>query len=159
MYTTELIILGAANLGTLLSLFLLPRGKVLQHHLVFLVVSLPTWVIGLMVVEWGLLAYPVRELAAINRTSFCFEYFLLPIVAVHYNAWYPENKRLGGRALYLLLYCSALTVPEILIERYTDLLSYLHWSWYITFVSEGFIFLYSRAVLLWFFRPSSHRMS
>ncbi|WP_426447933.1 CBO0543 family protein [Paenibacillus sp. S-38] len=159
MFLIERVILVTANLGALTSLFFLPRSKALQHHLVFLVVGLPTWIIGLLVVEWDLLAYPVREFASINRTSFCFEYFLLPVACIHYNAWYPETRPRWVKALYLLFFCTALTVPEAFVERYTQLIRYQHWDWYVTFITEGLLFLFSRAMLRWFFRPSSHRMT
>lgn len=86
-------ILATAVVVTLLSLAFVPKDKRLSMQFIILFVQFPTWILGLSAVELGLLEYPVRELATVNRTSFIFEYIVLPILCVHVNNYYPWRHR------------------------------------------------------------------
>ena len=66
----EGMFLTATVLVSLLSLAITPKNKLLQLQFIVLFVQLPTWLLGLAAVELGLLEYPYRELASVNRTSF-----------------------------------------------------------------------------------------
>ena len=77
---------------TVVSLCFVPRQKALQAHFVFLFGGLPTWVLGLSVVQLNWIEYPSREFDTVNRTSFLFEYFVLPVICVLFNAFFPSGK-------------------------------------------------------------------
>lgn len=136
----------------MVSLFFIPKANRLQAQFVFLFVQFPTWLLGLVAVETGLLSYPVHELGRANSTSFIFEYLILPIYCVHFNARYPRQASLLKKILYYSAAALALTGVEILVERYTDILEYTGWHWYMTSLSVGFVLWLSHITALWFFK-------
>jgi hypothetical protein len=134
------------------SIAFIPRGKWLQAQFVFLFVQFLTWISGFCVVELRLLEYPYRELSRINRTSFVFEYLLLPLLCVHLNARFPNR---AARPVKIGLYAgitSVLTAVEFLLERYTDVIKYIGWEWYWTFISVWLVLWLSRTATGWFFK-------
>lgn len=151
---TEQILLIAASVISILSLLFVPKANRLQAQFVFLFIQFPTWLLGLVAVESRLLEYPVHELSRANSTSFVFEYLILPIYCIHFNARYPHYATSLIKALYYLGASLALTGIEVLVEKYTDILEYTGWHWYITFFSVLFLLWLSRIMTLWFFKKS-----
>ena len=149
----EDLILTASVVLSLLSLALTPRHKLLQMQFVFLFVQLPTWMLGLAVVQMGLIEYPHRELASVNRTSFIFEYIALPVLCVHVNTCYPWRAAAPLRAAYLAGIALLLTGAEVIFERYTQLIKYTGWEWYWTWLSVLLIFWLTQRMVEWFFKP------
>ena len=148
----ESIILTTAVVVALISLAFTPRNKVLQMQFIISFIQLPTWLLGLSVVEMGLLEYPYRELASVNRTSFIFEYLVLPVVCVHLNNHYPWRASALAKAVYLASISLLLTGGEFVLERYTMLIKYTGWEWYWTWTSVIFIFWLNQKTVAWFFR-------
>jgi hypothetical protein len=147
---TLLIILGWVITATLLIIFV-PKKKIKRAILVFLFKMSITWVIGLLVVELKLIEYPVRSFAYASKTSFDFEYFVYPAFCVLFNLHYPEGKSFAKRFLHFIYYCSGLTAVEVIVEKNTNILNYLHWSWYTTFITLFITFFMSRQFYKWFF--------
>ncbi|WP_425541874.1 CBO0543 family protein [Bacillus carboniphilus] len=129
-----------------MSLAYIPKSKWREASLAFSFQQCITWFLGLLVVELNLIEYPVRELAKVNRTSFLFEFIQYPIVSSFYCIYYPLNRTLRVRILYTSTFCTALVIPEILFEKYTDLISYVHWEWYVSWLS-----IYISLTILWYF--------
>ncbi|MEI7026388.1 CBO0543 family protein [Paenibacillus sp. y28] len=123
------------------------RNKAREALLSFLFMQMPSWLLGLVAVQLGLLRYPARFLAEAFSTSFTYEFMALPTVSALYNLHYPARKPVWLRVSYLAAYTSALTIGELLIKRYTQLIVYVHWSWAATAVSVAFTLQLS----LWFF--------
>jgi hypothetical protein len=148
----EPILLIAATVIFLMSIFFVPKANRLQAQFIFLFIQFPTWILGLIAVESGLLEYPVHELSRANSTSFVFEYMILPIYCVHFNARFPSGAL---KFMKLLYYCGAslfLTFVEVIVERYTQIIHYTGWHWYFTFFSVLFILWLSRLMVKWFFK-------
>lgn len=148
----EGIVLTGAVLSSLLSLALVPKIKRLEMQFIILFVQLPTWLLGLSVVELGLLEYPYRELASVNRTSFIFEYIVLPILCVHVNNYYPWSAGIAYKTAYLGGTALILTGVEVVLERHTLLISYTGWQWHWTWLSLTFVFWLTQKAVAWFFR-------
>lgn len=133
-------------------LFLIPKNKIRLAVTAFLFNQAITWIFGLLVVEYGLLSYPVRLFADVNRASFTYEFFAYPSVSAIFNVFYPQTNSMIKKFLYYSTYCTALTVPEVLIEKYTDLLEYHQWTWYWTWITLFLTFLITRWFCMWFFK-------
>lgn len=149
---TEHVMLLSSSIIFIFSLLFVPRANRLQAQFVFLFIQFPIWLLGLVAVELRLLEYPVHELSRANSTSFVFEYLILPIYCIHFNARYPQN---AGKLIKVLFYCGAsllLTVIEVIVEKYTDIIEYTGWQWYITFLTVLFILWLSRVTTRWFFK-------
>lgn len=140
------------HLAGIAGFIMFPRQRRREAYTIFLFQGMLTWVLGLLVVEAGLLVYPVRELARASSTSFVFEFLIYPVVAAYYNIFYPgRGSSKPVKVGWLLLFAAGITVPEYLIEKYTDLLEYTGWHWYWTFLSIAATLYVSRLFYVWFF--------
>ncbi|MGN7401755.1 CBO0543 family protein [Cytobacillus praedii] len=116
-------------------LFLIPKNKIRLATVAFLFKQIITFLIGLVVVELGLLEYPVRLFAPINRTSFTYEYYAFPVTCAIFTVWYPHNRRTFIKLGYYITFTSILTLGEVIIEKNTDLIKYIYWEWYISWIT------------------------
>lgn len=131
--------------------FFIPKRKRRLAVVAFLFKQVITFLIGLVVVELGLLEYPIRLFASINRTSFTYEYYAFPVICAAFNVWYPNGLSLLIQLGYYVGYTSVLTVIEVIVEKYTELIKFIHWEWYITWISICLSFFISRLFCVWFF--------
>ena len=151
MYFIERLIIGTVWCISFVSIWFIPGRKLRQASFIFLTAQLPSWLFGLLVVEAGWIEYPVRELYKANATSFTFEYLVLPIICIFFNLHYPENKGLYKKIKYYFYILSIFTLIEYFTEKYTLIIHYIHWEWYITLITMA-IFLYMiRAFYKWFY--------
>ncbi|WP_315969526.1 CBO0543 family protein [Oceanobacillus massiliensis] len=93
--------------------------------------------IGVLVVEEKMLEYPIRLFSNYFASSLLYEYLLFPVVCIYFYQTTYHSKYMSI-VLQCLLYTSALTVIEVLFERYTDLIEYHTWTWIHTFISIFF---------------------
>lgn len=149
----ETVILVTAWVITTISLIIfVPKIKIREAMVIFFFKQFITWIIGLLVAELGLINYPVRSFANASQTSFDFEYFIYPAMCVIFNLHYPDGKTLLRQLMHYISYCSAITIVEVFVERYTDIIEYIHWEWYITWISLFITFFASRKFYIWFFK-------
>lgn len=154
----DLFILAAAWIITMILLVIFtPRDKIREAALIFLFKQTITWSVGLVVVELRLIEYPAREFSLATRTSFTFEYFVYPALCVIFNLHYPEGKSFFRQFAHFFYYCSSMTLIEMLIERYTNIIRYIHWSWYTTWITLFMTFFASRHFYKWFFRLKAYK--
>ena len=153
----EYTIIAIAWIITIVSLVkFVPKAKIREAELAFLFNQVITWVVGLAVVEFGLLEYPVRLFPNATKSSFTFEYFIYPSICAIFNVNYPEDKRTFGQFMYYFYFCTTMTVIEVIIERYTTVLTYIHWTWYITWITLFITFYMTRKYYVWFFRQKQN---
>lgn len=146
-----LILIWFVTIGLLYNY--IPKNKIIHGVLTFLFKQVITWLFGLIVVEKGLIKYPVRLFfRKANKSSFCFEYFLFPSLSAIFNLHYPENKSKSSILLYYIFHTGLLTGVEALLERYTNLVKYIKWKWYWTFITIGTTYYTSRVFYRWFFK-------
>ncbi|MDN3019164.1 hypothetical protein PH210_23610 [Paenibacillus sp. BSR1-1] len=143
---------------TLGLVFIIPKRKRRIAIVAFLFTQVITWILGLVVVEYGLIAYPVRDLPTINYTSLTFEFLSFTVLCGVVNAYYPHARSKMMKFLYFASFCTILTILEVIIEKYTDLIEYLHWSWYLTWISLFISFMLSRWFCVWFFKGIAKEM-
>jgi hypothetical protein len=132
-------------------LFFIPKNKLRLAVVAFLVQQGITFLTGLVVVEWGLLEYPVRLFASINRTSFTFEYYAFPVICAAFNVWYPTHRSTLAQLGYYIGYSTVLTIGEVIIEKYTELIKYIHWEWYTSWITICLALFIGRLFCVWFF--------
>ncbi|MEH7381304.1 CBO0543 family protein [Bacillus sp. JJ1533] len=131
---------------TFISLAYIPKSKWREASIAFLFQQTITWSLGLITVEFHLLEYPDRELSSINGTSFLFEFLCYPVISIFFCIHYPRTKPIWKKFIYISGFCSVLTLLEVIIEKYTNLIHYLHWDWYVSWLS-----IYATLYLLWVF--------
>lgn len=146
-----ILVLGWLITIALLILFI-PKDKIRHAIVILLFKQFITWILGLTAVELKLLEYPIRSFPYAIRSSFDFEYFIFPAVCVIFNLHYPKEKNVFAQFMHYVYYCSCLTIIEIILENTTNVINYLHWAWYITWISLCLTFYVSRKFYLWFFK-------
>jgi hypothetical protein len=151
MSRDQYLLIGVWVVSFLL-IFTIPRDKFRLALVSFLFKQMITSVVGHVVVEYGLLAYPVTELADINRTSFTYEFLAYPIICAIFNVYYPFNRSRLYQVGYYIVFATALTIPEVLIERYTELIRYVRWNWFWTWGTLFITFLMTRVFCVAFFK-------
>jgi hypothetical protein len=127
----------------------IPKNRIRHGIIAFLFLQVITWLFGLLVVEMGLIKFPVRFFKK-YKGSFSFDYFIYPAVCAIFNVNYPENKNKLIKFLYHFFYAGIITLGEVLIERYTNLIKYVKWKWYWSFITMGLTNYSSRLFYRWF---------
>lgn len=132
-----------------------PRKKIREAFVIFSFKQMLTWFLGFLVVQYKLIEYPVREFPYAARNSFSFEYFIYPAICIVFNLKFPENKGNLNKTLWYLFFPSWMTALEVIIEKYTDLVNYITWQWYWTWVTFLITFYLSRIFYLWFMKKQT----
>lgn len=148
---TIIIIFGWLITSTLLLIFT-PKEKIRHALLIFFFKQFMTWILGLSVSELKLIEYPVRSFSYATRSSFDFEYFIYPAFCVLFNLHYPKGKNFFDKFMYYAYFCSVISAIEFIIERYTNIIKYINWEWYITWITLFATFYISRKFYIWFFK-------
>lgn len=130
----------------------IPKNKIREAQVAFLFKQLLTWILGLTVVQLGLIEYPVRLFPDATKTSFSFEYFVFPSICAIFNVNFPIKKSISRQFMYYFYYCTTMTAVEVIYERYTNILKYIHWTWYVTWISLFITFYITRRYYVWFFK-------
>jgi hypothetical protein len=151
----DLWILFSVYVVATVLIFFIPKNKFRLAVVAFLFKQIITFLIGLVVVEFGMIEYPVRLFSTINRTSFTYEYYAFPVTCAIFNVWYPNNRSTLLQVGYYVLFSSVLTFTEVLIENHTNLIKYIHWEWYITWITLCLSFYLTRKFCIWFFANGS----
>lgn len=149
----EYIILISSWIITAVLLWrLVPRNKIRQAHVSFLFMQVITWATGLLVVQLGMIEYPIRFFPYASRASFTFEYFVYPALSVFFNIFYPEKKHWVRQVLHYILHASGITLLEGILLFNTRLIRYPKWTLYWTWITLVITFFLCRKYYEWFFK-------
>ncbi|MEW4211643.1 CBO0543 family protein [Priestia megaterium] len=131
---------------------LVPRHKIIDAHISFLFMQVITWLFGTLVVENRLIKYPVRFLDYAYKASFSFEYYLYPSISALFNLYFPKKHSWKSKFFYSVSYPTVITVIEVLLEKYTNLITYIHWTWYWSWITLLVTLLISYRYYIWFLK-------
>jgi hypothetical protein len=115
-----------------------------------------TWLNTLLHVKFHLLAFPVREFPKATDLLFTTEYFFYPVICTVCYLFESRRSRMSERLLTVLFFISLLTLIDGCLERYTDLVEYLNYGLFWTWLDFIFIYYISRCCTNWFFKDVSH---
>ncbi|MGG4489903.1 CBO0543 family protein [Metabacillus idriensis] len=147
------IIAGAIVLCILLIWKFVPKEKAREAWVPFLSMSSLTWAAGLFVVQKGWIYYPVQLLSKenqVNESSFTFEFFLFPVLAILFSLHYPSSKKIQSKWLYAIVFSGVFTIAEVILEKYTNAVEYDEWKWYWTFFSVMLALMMNHQYVIWF---------
>lgn len=136
---------------SLLFMFI-PKSKIPKAIMAFLFTQIIAWPLGLIVANYRLIEYPIRLFSYANKAHFTFEFFLFPSISTLFTIKYPEKKNALIRFMYYFYYCTSLTIVEVVQERYTNIIKYIHWTWYVTWITMFITFYTVRELNKWFFK-------
>jgi hypothetical protein len=137
-------------------LFFIPKNKFRLAVVAFLFNQVITFLIGLLTVELGRIEYPVRLFPSINRSSFTFEYYVFPIICAAFIVWYPNGRSRIIQLGYYVSFCSVMVILEVILERNTELIHYINWEWYYTWITLFLSFFLVKLLCDWFFAEVKH---
>ncbi|WP_420490870.1 CBO0543 family protein [Neobacillus drentensis] len=55
-----------------------------------------------------------------------------------------------------MAFSTGLTIPEVIIEKYTNLISYINWKWYYTWASVYATLFLAWKFYKWYFKLNNH---
>nr|WP_263324254.1 CBO0543 family protein [Neobacillus sp. Marseille-Q6967] len=128
------------------------KGKIREALLSFLFMQSVTYLLGGLTVEWKLISYPERIMGYAYRTNFTFEYFVFPAVSVLFNLYFPKRGSMLKKFLYSISFPSIIIIGEVLVEKYTDNIEYLHWNWFFSWASMLVTLCFGYLFYKWFFK-------
>lgn len=133
-------------LSVLLLVVLLRKPGTKDWLLVYMGKAFVSSFVGFLIVERGLLEFPVRFLPQYFESSILFDYLAFPVLCVAYNQT-SRRLKLNGIILQAVLYSGGITVVEFGLERYTAVIEYHGWTWYYTFATLTLTMLSVRAMI------------
>lgn len=145
----EIITITSAVITLLLLIFAVNWRYFRDWVVVYLFKTCLDFFWGSPVVKLKLLDYPNRLLPQYYDTSILFECWVFPVLCILYNQ-ITREKGLWPIIYYALLFSTGITGLEYVIELYTDLITYIDWSWYTTFYTLTITFLLSRTFIAFF---------
>ncbi|WP_378955210.1 CBO0543 family protein [Pelosinus sp. sgz500959] len=145
----EMISMVAAVISLLLFIFVVDWKYFREWVVVFLFKALLDLIWGSPVVSLNLIKYPIRLLPHYYETSILFELWVFPILCILYNQ-VTRQRGLWPIVYYALLFSAGITAIEYPLERYTDLIEYIEWSWLTTFYTLTITFLISRSFIAFY---------
>ncbi|WP_430786832.1 CBO0543 family protein [Virgibacillus flavescens] len=137
------ILWGSLMIGIALLFFSIKILPFAEWTIAYLLTSYLSIILGVLVVEEKMLDYPVKFLDGHFDSNLLYEYLWLPIAIIYfYRTTY--YSRFSGILLQGLVYTSVLTIIEVLIEKNTNIIEYITWTWWYTFVSVFILMVFIR---------------
>ena len=135
-----------ALIGVGLFVFSMRKPPIKEWLLFFLLTNYFSSIIGVIVVEEGMLTYPVNLFNRHFDSSLTYEYVLFPVLGVYY---YQSTFRSGWTGYFVkaAIYSGIITITEFFLEKYTDLIHYESWTWIYTFLSTLFLLFIIRIIV------------
>lgn len=146
-------------IGILAFIFLTPKNHYRKVLFALLLCQAFVWISSLLHVKFHLLAFPVREFPKATDVLVTTEYFFYPLLSGFYIVFEPKPKHkrsLAIRAVHLSIWTSGLVLIDHLLEKYTNLIEYLHYAWYFTWIDFFCIFAVTNLIYQWFFKDKAH---
>lgn len=135
----------------ILIVFIIPRKKYSEAIFTFLAGQPFFWLGALLLMHWGLIRSPVREFPKATDLLFTVDYYLNPLLCMLYVLFEPQAHR-TIRFFYFALWISLLTIIDVALERYTDLVHFIHYAWYWDVLYFSVIVVTIRTIHHWFFQ-------
>ncbi|MDF2523325.1 MAG: hypothetical protein K0R31_966 [Clostridiales bacterium] len=111
-----------------------------------------TWPVGLLLVSFGKIEYPVRLFPKAIESSFLHGYILNPSIYAIYYIHYPKQAKLIWRWVYTLLITAIPVSIEIMANKYTNLVHYKAWSGFYSWMLLIIFYFIIRKYLDWFLK-------
>jgi hypothetical protein len=138
----------------LVSFLFIPKNRMRRFILAHLFCQSLTWLSSLFHVQFDLLTFPFREFPNATDLLVTTEYFFYPTFCAFYIIFEPKGNYLF-RLIYLSFWITVVTMIDLLVERYTNLIEYVHYSWYWTWMNFFILFALTNILYQWFFKDKA----
>ncbi|QCJ41389.1 hypothetical protein FAY30_05475 [Bacillus sp. S3] len=154
MSINNIVIILMLVIGLISIIFFIPKNRRRRFILSYLFCQSLTWISSMFHAQFDLLSFPAREFPYATDLLITTEYFFYPIICGFYIN-FEHKVNYFYRFFYLSIWVSFLTVIDGLIERYTDLIEYVHYAWYWTWLDFFCLFAISNYLYKRFFKDKS----
>ncbi|MDN4495499.1 CBO0543 family protein [Ureibacillus aquaedulcis] len=152
----ERLILAAMWLFGFVGFFLfVPRKDRRKGLLAFMVFQSFIWLCDMPSFKYGLLSAPVREFPKATDLSITINYFFYPILFSIFYVRRRVKTALWSKFIYFAGWISGISLFDVVLERYTDLLEYGSLTGYGMWIYIAILFLVSQFCCNWFFKDKS----
>lgn len=141
-------------IGILSFLIITPKDRKRRFLLAFLICQALTWLIALLLVKYNRISYPVREFPKATDIQVTLNYLFYPLICGFYIIFEPK-RNYWVRILYLSLWVSGLVLSIVMIEKYTNLITFVHYAWYWSWLNFFCLFTVSNLLYQWFFKDKA----
>lgn len=131
--------------------FLVPRAKAHEFVLCFLVCQAVGWVVEVLLVQFDLVAYPLREFPKASELNITFKVVWTPVAGGLYYIYRPRANK-WAICIYFAVWISLLTLIDGMLAAKTELVDYVHFHWSLMAIVLSIIFLSARVLVSRFFR-------
>ncbi|MFB5193661.1 CBO0543 family protein [Neobacillus sp. KR4-4] len=138
-------------IGIFTYIFFTPKKRYRKVAVTALICQSLLWLNSLVHVEFDLIAFPVREFPKATDLLITTEYFFYPLLCGFYLAYEPKHS-LRIRLIYLCSWISIITLYDFILVKFTNLIEYVHYAWYFTWIDFFCIFAVTNFVYQWFFK-------
>ena len=144
--------------SAILSILIFVKKKDLRKaFFAFITAQTVTWALGILMVYFGVIEYPVRLFPKAVDNSFLNGFILNPTIFAIYYIHYPKQAKLIWRWVYTLLITAIPMLMGILENKYTNLIHYKAWNGFYGLIL-GLIFYYIlRKYIDWFFKNAQKK--
>ncbi|MGX6443914.1 CBO0543 family protein [Neobacillus sp. K501] len=133
----------------------IPRKEWRKGFLAFLMFQAIIWLCDMPAFQYGLLSAPVREFPKATDLPLTIDYFFYPVLFSIFYIHRRVKGSLWSRISYFFVWISIITIFDVIIGRYTDLLEYEILKWYGMWIYIGFLFYVSQFCCNWFYKDQS----
>lgn len=130
---------------------LIPKNRIKEAFLFFVTGQILAWPISLVLILTEKRAFPVRPFPKATDGNLILSYVMYPALIAFFHLYYPVKKKILSKTIYTIVFLTALSLLDILIESQTNLLMYREWSTFHFAVLLLIIILIQRIYLNWFF--------
>jgi hypothetical protein len=132
------------------------KAKRREAALSFLACQCLTWINSLLRVKFHLLVFPVREFPKATDLLVSTEFFMYPLICAFYYIYDPKSSSVFRRFIHLCIWTTGADLVEVLLEKYTNLITYLHFTWYWTWLDFFVLFIVTNVYCNWFFKKTGN---
>jgi uncharacterized membrane protein len=155
MRMEHLILLAMWLFGFVGFILFIPRKDRRKGLLAFLMFQAIIWLCDMPAFQIRLLSAPVRELPKATDLPLTIDYFFYPVLFAIFYVHKSVKGSLLSRSTFFFVWTSAITLFDIVIERYTDLLKYELLPWYGMWFYIVFLFYVSQVCCNWFYKDKA----
>lgn len=123
--TIERFILIVSVIISISTILYIPKNQFRRTFLSMLSFQATTWFVSLILVQTGLLIFPVREFTKATRVAFTTEFFFYPAIFVWFMLLLPGRIGLIKKMLHWVIFISISSWSAYFFGKYTDLSEFI----------------------------------
>jgi hypothetical protein len=155
MMIEHLIMLAMWLSGIVGMILFIPKNQRRKGIFAFLLFQAVIWLSDMPAFSYNLLSAPVRVFPKATDLPLTINYFFYPALFAIYYVNRRKKVSLWSKFIYLFVWIAVITLYDIILEKYTDLLEYGLLTWYGMWIYIGLLFIVSHVCCNWYYKNIS----